>query len=173
MHQSIETPTPWVSGKGRGFDIDPGQKASISLPLRLEFRSIAPTPAARKMKVSKLSRKKEMCLNGEIFQVYMYKYAALIKLLVQQLIINLDIFVQHRAVPCISLLLQDYLQSHGKAPGRKMAVAFANIFMAKIECAILSQSNITPIFWERFIDDIVSIRSGAPNGSVQKAFNPL
>ena len=31
MHQSLETPTPWVPGKGRGFDIDPGQKASISL----------------------------------------------------------------------------------------------------------------------------------------------
>ena len=31
MHQSIETPTPWVPGKGRGFDSDPGQKASISL----------------------------------------------------------------------------------------------------------------------------------------------
>ena len=31
MHQSIETPTPWVSGKGRGFDSDPGQKASTSL----------------------------------------------------------------------------------------------------------------------------------------------
>ena len=73
-----------------------------------------------------------MCLNGEIFQVYMYKYAALIKLLVQQLIINLDMFVQHKAVPCSSLLLQDYLQSHGTATGRKMAVVFANIFMAKI-----------------------------------------
>ena len=32
MHQSIETPTPWVPGKGRGFVIDPSQKASISLP---------------------------------------------------------------------------------------------------------------------------------------------
>ena len=39
MHQSIETPTLWVPGKGRGFDIDPGQKASVSL----EFRSYAPT----------------------------------------------------------------------------------------------------------------------------------
>ena len=32
MHQSIETPTLWVPGKGGGFDIDPSQKASISLP---------------------------------------------------------------------------------------------------------------------------------------------
>ena len=66
-------------------------------------------------------------------------------------------FVQHKAVPCIILLLQDYLQSHGKATGRKMAVVFA-ISMAKIECARLSQTNTTPIFWERFIDDIISIR---------------
>ena len=32
MHQSIETPTLWIPGKGGGFDIDPSQKASISLP---------------------------------------------------------------------------------------------------------------------------------------------
>ena len=32
MHQSIETPALWVPGKGGGFDIDPSQKASISLP---------------------------------------------------------------------------------------------------------------------------------------------
>ena len=113
-----------------------------------------------------------MCLNGEIFQVYMYKYAALIKLLVQKLIINLDMFVQHKAVLCcISLLLQDYLQSHGPATGRKMAVVSATIFMAKIERAILSQSNTTwPIFWERFIDDIISIRGTQQISSVKYLF---
>jgi len=58
MHQSIETPTLWVPGKGRGFDIDPGQKASISLPLRLDFRSNAPTPEATKMKISKFQERK-------------------------------------------------------------------------------------------------------------------
>ena len=79
-------------------------------------------------------------------------------------------FVQHKAVPCISLLLQDYLQSHGKATGRKMAV-FANISMAKIERAILSKSSTTaPIFWERFIDDIISIRGTQPIGSVKYLF---
>ena len=30
--------------------------------------------------------------------------------------------------------------------------------MAKLEHAILRQSNTTPIFWKRFIDDIISIR---------------
>ena len=66
----------------------------------------------------------------------------------------------------LSLILQenwfrfngkDFLQSHGTAMGTKMAVAFANIFIAKIEREILRQSNTTPIFWKRFIDDIVSM----------------
>ena len=52
---------------------------------------------------------------------------------------------------------KDFLQSHGTAMGTKMAVACANIFMAKIECEILRQSNTTPIFWKRFIDDIISM----------------
>ena len=39
----------------------------------------------------------------------------------------------------------------------KMAVAFANIFMAKIEKEILRQSSIKPIFWKRFIDDVISV----------------
>ena len=47
--------------------------------------------------------------------------------------------VQHKVVPYISLLLQDYLQSHGTVMGTKMAIAFANIFMAKIDLAILRQ----------------------------------
>ena len=38
-----------------------------------------------------------------------------------------------------------YLQTHGKAMGTKMAVAFANIFMAIIEKQILRQSCI--IIW--------------------------
>ena len=52
---------------------------------------------------------------------------------------------------------KDFLQSHGTAMGKKMAVAFANIFMAKIEREILRQSNTKPIFWKRFIDDIISL----------------
>ena len=65
----------------------------------------------------------------------------------------------------LSLILQensfqfngkDYLQTHGTAMGMKMAVAFANIFMAKIEKEILGQSSIKPIFWKRFIDDVIS-----------------
>ena len=39
----------------------------------------------------------------------------------------------------------------------KMAVVFANVFMAKIEKEILRQSSIKPIFWKRFIDDVISV----------------
>ena len=65
----------------------------------------------------------------------------------------------------LSLILQqnsfqfngkDYLQTHGTAMGTKLAVAFANIFMAKIEKQILRQSTTKPIFWKRFIDDVIS-----------------
>ena len=53
---------------------------------------------------------------------------------------------------------KNYLQTHGTAMGTKMAVAFANIFMAKVETAgILSQSVIKPLVWKRFIDDIFSL----------------
>ena len=41
--------------------------------------------------------------------------------------------------------------------GTKMAVAFANIFMAKIEREILRKSDTTPIFWNWFIDHIISL----------------
>ena len=41
--------------------------------------------------------------------------------------------------------------------GTKMAIAFANIFMAKTEQEILRLSNTKPIFWKRFIDDIISV----------------
>ena len=66
----------------------------------------------------------------------------------------------------LSLILQensfqfngkDYLQTHGTAMGTKMAVAFANIFMARLEKEILRQSTTKPIFWKRFIDAVISM----------------
>ena len=51
----------------------------------------------------------------------------------------------------------NYLQTHGTTMGTKMAVAFANIFMARIERQILSQSCIKPLFWKRYIDDVFSL----------------
>jgi len=41
--------------------------------------------------------------------------------------------------------------------GTKMAVAFANVFMAKIERQILRQSSKKPLVWKRYIDDVFSL----------------
>ena len=40
---------------------------------------------------------------------------------------------------------KNYLQTHGTAMGTKMAVAFANIFMAEVETKILNQSALKPL----------------------------
>ena len=52
---------------------------------------------------------------------------------------------------------ENYLQCHGTAMGTKMAVAFANLFMAEIETKVLNQSNIKPRVWKRYIDDVFSL----------------
>ena len=41
--------------------------------------------------------------------------------------------------------------------GTKMAVSFANIFMAKIETTLIQQSETKPKEWRRYIDDIFSL----------------
>jgi len=41
--------------------------------------------------------------------------------------------------------------------GTKMAIAFTNIFMAKIERRILRQSNKKPLVWKRYIDNVFSL----------------
>ena len=52
---------------------------------------------------------------------------------------------------------KNYLQTHGTAMGTKVAVAFANIFMAKVETKLLKKSAIKPICSKRYIDDIFSL----------------
>ena len=52
---------------------------------------------------------------------------------------------------------KNYLETHGTAMGTKMAVAFSDIFMNKVETDILSQSELKPLVWKRFIDDIFSL----------------
>jgi len=52
---------------------------------------------------------------------------------------------------------KNYLQTHGTAMGTTVAVAFANIFMGKVESQILNQSAQKPLDWKRYIDDIFSI----------------
>ena len=67
MHQSIENPTLWVSGKGRGFDIERGQKASISLRPEARVQIKHPYPWGNKDENIKVSRRQDMYLNGELF----------------------------------------------------------------------------------------------------------
>ena len=43
-------------------------------------------------------------------------------------------------------------QIQGRAMGTKMAVAFANLFMAEIETKMLNESRIKPKAWKRYID---------------------
>ena len=52
---------------------------------------------------------------------------------------------------------ENYLQTHGTAMGTKMAVAFANIFMAEFETKLIRQRRIKPIEWKRYIDDVFSL----------------
>ena len=52
---------------------------------------------------------------------------------------------------------KDFLQTHATAMGTKTAVSFANIFMAKIETAIIDQHSTKPLLWKRYIDDVFSL----------------
>ena len=52
---------------------------------------------------------------------------------------------------------ENYLQTHGTVMGTKMAVAFANIFMAEIETNRLNQSRIKPMAWRRYNDYVFSL----------------
>ena len=49
---------------------------------------------------------------------------------------------------------ENYLQTHGTAMGTKMAVSFANFFMAEIETKLIQQNDIKPREWKRYIDDV-------------------
>ena len=50
--------------------------------------------------------------------------------------------------------LKDYLQTHGTAMGTKMAVAFANIFMAKTEKELIQTEHLLE---KVYIDDVMSV----------------
>ena len=41
--------------------------------------------------------------------------------------------------------------------GTKMAVSFADIFMAKIETEIINHCTKKPLVWKRYIDDVFSL----------------
>ena len=52
---------------------------------------------------------------------------------------------------------ENYFQTHGTATGTKIAVSFANIFMAKTETTLIQQSETKPKKWRRYINDIFSL----------------
>ena len=47
-----------------------------------------------------------------------------------------------------------FLQKHGTAQGMKIAVSFANIFMA--DKKVIQQSETEPKEWKRYINDVFS-----------------
>ena len=47
--------------------------------------------------------------------------------------------------------------------GTKMAVSFANIFMAEIETEIIGRSATKPLTWKRYIDDVFSLWNVSKN----------
>ncbi|XP_074637677.1 uncharacterized protein LOC141895947 [Acropora palmata] len=52
---------------------------------------------------------------------------------------------------------RNYLQTHGTAMCTKMAVAFANTFMSEVEAEILKASDIKPLRWKKYTDDVFSL----------------
>ena len=50
-----------------------------------------------------------------------------------------------------------YRQIQSKAKGTKMAVSFANIFMANTETDVLSKTVFKATVWKRYLDDIFSL----------------
>ena len=52
--------------------------------------------------------------------------------------------------------MESFLQKHGTALGMKIAVSFANIFMAEIEKKLIQQSETKPKEWKRNINDVFS-----------------
>ena len=58
---------------------------------------------------------------------------------------------------------KNYLQRQGTAMGTKMAVSFANIFMAAVETEIIGRSTTKPLTWKRYIDDVFSLWNVSKN----------
>ena len=60
-------------------------------------------------------------------------------------------------VACSREFITEKNVNNGTAMGTKMAVAFANVFMAKIEKGIISKSKIKPLVRKRYIDDVFCV----------------
>ena len=47
-----------------------------------------------------------------------------------------------------------FSRTHDTAMGTTTAVSFANIFMAKIQTAVIDQHSTKPLVWKRYINDV-------------------
>ena len=54
-----------------------------------------------------------------------------------------------------------YLQIQGTAMGTKMAPAYANLFMGKLEESLIHLGKPHILIWKRFIDDVFLIWTGS------------
>jgi len=54
-----------------------------------------------------------------------------------------------------------YLQTLGTAIGTKMAPAYANHFMDRLERRLISDARVKPYLWRRYIDDIFMVWTGS------------
>jgi len=52
---------------------------------------------------------------------------------------------------------KNHFQTHGTVMGTKMAVSFANIFMAAVETEIINRRRLKSLIWKRYIDDFFSL----------------
>ena len=60
-----------------------------------------------------------------------------------------------------------YLQIQGTAMGTKMAHAYANLFMGRLETKLINLASEFIHTWKRFIDDIFIIWTGTLKGTCQ------
>jgi len=51
-----------------------------------------------------------------------------------------------------------YQQLQGSALGSRLSPAYANIFMGKLEKEFLSQVTLKPLYYKRYIDDLLVLQ---------------
>ena len=54
-------------------------------------------------------------------------------------------------------------QIQGTAMGTKMALSYANLFMANLEERLLADYDVSPILWKRYLDDVFCVWPGNPD----------
>ena len=75
--------------------------------------------------------------------------------------ISIDVLCSHISfiLTCNNFVFDDhnYLKTSGKVMDTKMAPCFSNLFVTSIEQTFIDNSPLMPLFYARFIDDILMI----------------